>query len=161
MSPILWSLLRTLWHSRIGRIWAPRKARRTIVQDTMIDITLELTGDPRVSISSAMELLQSPGRLSTHQRAKIADGVSLMYMTRPESVEDRHGLTYDAAPVFHFLVEMAENVGAGIVANYIYEKLKNNNKDGKLRLKINRRTIEFNEGEITRISEEEVKLKKR
>jgi hypothetical protein len=126
----------------------------------MIDITLELTGDPSITIASAMELLQTPGRLATHQRAAIADGVSLMYMTRPESVEDRHGLTYDAAPVFYFLVEMAESVGAGIVANYVYEKLKNKTKDGNLRLKINRRTTEFTEGEITRVIEEEIRLKK-
>lgn len=127
----------------------------------MVDITLELTGDPRTTIVLAMELLQTPGRLATHQRASIADGVSLMYMTPSETVEYRRGLTHDAAPVFHFLVEIAENVGAGIVANYVYQKLKNKNDGGKLRLKINRRTTEFNEGEITRVIEEEIQLKKR
>ena len=127
----------------------------------MIDITLELTGDPRATIASAMELMQTPGKLSTHQRAHVAEGISLMYMTKPESIEDRHGLTYDAAPVFHFLVEMAENVGAGVLANYVYQKLKAKNDGGKLHLKINRRTTEFNEGEITRVIEEEIKLKKR
>ena len=127
----------------------------------MIDITLELTGDPRATIASAMELMQTPGKLSTHQRTQVADGISLMYMTKPESVEDRHGLTYDAAPVFHFLIEMAENVGAGILANYVFEKLKTKNTGGKLHLKINRRTTELNEGEITRVIEEEIKLKKR
>jgi hypothetical protein len=127
----------------------------------MIDITLELTGDPRATIASAMELMQTPGKLSTHQRAQIAEGISLMYMTKPESVEDRHGLTYDAAPVFHFLIEMAENVGAGVLANYVYEKLKTRNDGGKLRLKINRRTTEFSAGEIARVIEEEIKLKKR
>ncbi len=90
----------------------------------------------------------------------MAEGISLMYLTKPERVEDRHRLTYDAAPVFHFLVEMAENVGAGILANYVYQKLKTKNDGGKLRLKINRRTTEFNEGKITRVIEEEIKLKK-
>lgn len=108
-----------------------------------------------------MELMQTPGKLSTHQRAQVAEGISLMYMTKPESVEDRHGLTYDAAPVFHFLVEMAENVSAGVLAAYVYEKLKTKNDGGKLRLKINRRRAEFNEGEITRVIDEEIKLKKR
>ena len=127
----------------------------------MIDITLELTGDPRATVPSAMELMQTPGKLSTNQRTQVAEGILLMYMTKPESVEDRHGLTYDAAPVFHFLVEMAENVGAGVLANYVFEKLKTKNDGGKLRLKINRRTTEFNEGEIARVIEEEIKLKKR
>jgi hypothetical protein len=127
----------------------------------MIDITLELTGDPRTTIASAMELMQKPGKLSTHQRAQVAEGISLMYMTKPDSVEDRHGLTYDAAPVFHFLVEMAENVGAGVLDSYVYEKLKTKNDGGKIHLKINKRTTEFNEGEITRVIEEEIKLKKR
>lgn len=127
----------------------------------MIDITLELTGDSRATIASAMELMQTPGKLSTHQRAKVAEGISLMCITKPESIEGRHGLTYDAAPVFHFLVEMAENVGAGILANYVFEKLKTKNDGGKLHLRINRRTTDFNEGEITRIIEEEIKLKKR
>jgi hypothetical protein len=50
------------------------------------------------------------------------------------------------------------SVAAGVVSNYIYEKLKSNSGEN-LKITVNRREVKFNnKGEITKIIEEEIKI---
>jgi hypothetical protein len=126
----------------------------------MIDITLELSGDGTGAVEAIKELLQAE-ELKPNQRAEIADGVSLTYFVPPvEGAKERGGLTYDNAFALSVLVSLAEGVASSIAATYICSKLKPKAKERHLRLKLNKRTTEFEKGEITRIIDEEIRLKK-
>lgn len=128
----------------------------------MIEIPIELTGEDTAAVEAVKDLLQTED-LKPNQSTTIAEGASLTYFVPAgETVEDRHGLTYDEAFIVHAVISLAETAASGVtlgvIGNYLYDKLKS--KTGRVKLKIRRRTIELDEGQITKVIEEEIEEKR-
>lgn len=128
----------------------------------MIEIPIELTGEGMAAVEAVKDLLQTE-ELKPNQSTTIAEGASLTYVVPPgETVQDRHGLTYDEAFALHAVISLAEvtvgGVATSIVGNYIYDKLKS--KKERVKLKIKRRVTEVERDKITRTIEEEIEVKR-
>jgi hypothetical protein len=64
-----------------------------------------------------------------------------------------------APQVIYILLSLGRDVAAGVAGSYIYDKWKSH-KGGQLSMTINRREVNLDKGEITRVIEEEIKIQK-
>jgi hypothetical protein len=64
-------------------------------------------------------------------------------------------MAFDSFPALEFLLSMGRDIAIGVISSYIYDKLKRSPK-GRVRATINRRVVEFDEGTIRRVIEEEI-----
>ena len=114
------------------------------------------------AVEAVKDLLQTE-ELKPNQSTTIAEGASLTYVVPSgETVQDRHGLTYDEAFALHAVISLAEvtagGVATSIVGNYIYDKLKSQKE--RVKLKMKRRVTEVERDKITRTIEEEIEVKR-
>lgn len=120
----------------------------------MTPLSLSLTGDPDSAFSSVLDLFESK-TLIFNEPKKIPGGATITLLPTAE----QRSLTQDAAPVMEMVIAVGGTVGTvavNMISNYLYDKLKARKDNVKLR--INRRIIELDEGKISRIIEEEIKL---
>lgn len=121
----------------------------------MTQLSITLTGDPGELFRSVSDLLDSNNTLTANVPREIAPGATLTLLPMPEN---RSGMAFDSAPLMEFILRIGEEVATGVIAGYLYEKLSR--RKDRVRLKVNQRITEMNEGSITRIIDEEIDYKR-
>jgi hypothetical protein len=121
-------------------------AAATEVGTLSTEYTIEIeTDDTRRALDLALDLC---GSMRAGEKLQIADGATLTY----EGTIERRAFGMPAEVTF--ALTLAANVPAGVVANWLYAKLRGKAK----RLRIDRTEIEVNEGEIRRILREKIEV---
>jgi hypothetical protein len=117
-----------------------------MIRNHMTRVSISLTGDPAAVFQAAFDLMNAT-TLAARSK-EIAPGASLTLLPMPEN---RSGMAFDAAPGAELILDISGSIVIGLVSNYLYDKLKGRTR---LRLRINRRVINIDQGEITQIIEE-------
>ena len=93
-----------------------------------------------------MELMGTPNGIQSGSQIKVPGGAILHF----RSIIGRKA--FDSSKIFEFTLSFGIGVSAGIVANWLYEKL-----NGRIpKIRINRSEIHINKGEIEKIIVEEI-----
>jgi hypothetical protein len=122
----------------------------------MTILFISLTGDPGAVIESALALVESDDNsLPSNLPKKITSDATLTLLPT-KGRENRSGMAFDSFPPTDFILSIGSGVITTVISNYISEKLTKTPK-GRIKLTINRRLVEFDEGIIRRVIEEETK----
>lgn len=103
---------------------------------------------------SASDLLESGNTLAAGTPKEIVPGATLTLLPMEEN---RTGMAFDSAPAFHFILTVGGGIAVNVLSAYIYDKLKG--RKGRIKMRINRRITEIDNGTITRIIEEEISVR--
>jgi hypothetical protein len=117
----------------------------------MKQLSLSLTGDPARTFRSVFDLFEFE-TLTSNEPKKIPGGATITLLPMVE----QRSLTLDAAPSMEMILTIGGTVAVNMISSYLYDKLKAHKDNVKLR--INRRVTELDEGKITRIIEEEIEF---
>ena len=142
------AFLGVLVHRKLLLIHPEESAYNTV--KPMTQFSLSIRGDPRSTLRSAFDLLES-NTLTANEPKEIPGGATITMLP----MKGQRALTYDAVPVIEMVLSFSRDVAAGVVGAYLYDKLLAR-KDG-IKLEINRRLTEVESGEITRLIEEEIR----
>lgn len=107
-------------------------------------ISIEVEADGPVV---EFELMGRPKSLSEGDSCELPGGGTLYRRGN----EGRRAVGFRT--ICHFVLHLGDGVGTGIIAEYLYDKLK---KGRATRLRIDRTEIQIEKGEITRVLEEHI-----
>ena len=119
----------------------------------MTQLTISLSGDGRAVMRSLTEIFEST-TLTSGEPKEIPGGATVTL----QPMQERRALTFDAGHAMELVMTAASGVGLNLASSYIYDKLKGGK--GKVELSVNRRITEIDEGQVTRVIEEEMKFTK-
>lgn len=111
-------------------------------------ISIEVEADSPVV---EFELMGRPTSISESQSCQLPGGGTLHW----RGEESRRA--FPIRTVCYFLLHVGDEVGAGLIAAYLYDKLK---KGRATRLRIDRTEVEIDKGEITRVLSEHIEQDK-
>jgi hypothetical protein len=114
----------------------------------MAEITIEFTGQTRDLNEFSFALFETEA-LGAGTQKEIPGGGTLTM--QPMMVRKAYGIPQ----YIEVVLSIGGSVTAGIVSNYIYDKLKKQ-KGENLSIRINRREVDFDKRKITKMIEEEI-----
>ncbi len=115
----------------------------------MAEIQIEFSGPAAMLVPFK---LNDTNTFEAGKTKEIPGGAVIRFLPR------REGRSFGAETVIIMILSASGTVALNLVSSYIYDKLKPHKE--KIEIQINRRSVEMTEAGITRILEEEFKMKK-